>query len=239
MAAEKKKASAQEPVRRLGAQASDQEILSFILRLADPKCDAERAAAVLLDRSSGLADVLDTPPEFLAEVPGITPRTASLLAAYPDIFRRYQESKDQPRDRILDTQTAFHAVRNKFYGRKEEIMVLLILDSKGFLRYMGIIAEGLTHSVPLYIREIIRLCLAYKADTIYIAHNHPSGSCTPSVQDIACTKEIEWALSSIDVILSDHFIFTDEDFLSMRSSGILRTLRQEIAMYKKQIIRGK
>ena len=239
MATEKRKPSAKEPVRRLSTQASDQEILSFILRLADPKCDAERISAVLLDRGSGLADVLDTPPELLAEVPGLTPRTVSLLAACPDIFRCYQESKNQPRERILDTQTAFHAVRNKFYGRKEQIMVLLILDSKGFLRYMGIVAEGLTHSVPLYIREIIRLCLAYGADTVYIAHNHPSGSCTPSVQDFACTKEVEWALSSIDVNLSDHFIFTDEDFLSMRSSGILRTLRQEIAMSKKQIIRGK
>ena len=71
---------------------------------------------------------------------------------------------------------------------------------------------------------------------VYLAHNHPSGNCTPSRQDIQTTKEIELALSGIDVILSDHFIFTDEDYLSMRATGVLQKLRHDIATLKRQII---
>ena len=100
--------------------------------------------------------------------------------------------------------------------------MLLILDSKGYLKYMGIVNEGSVHGVPIYIRQIARLCLLYDADAVYLAHNHPSGNCTPSRQDIQTTKEIELALSGIDVILSDHFIFTDEDYLSMRATGVLQ-----------------
>ena len=58
----------------------------------------------------------------------------------------------------------------------------------------------------------------------------------PSRQDIQTTKEIELALSGIDVILSDHFIFTDEDYLSMRATGVLQKLRHDIATLKRQII---
>ena len=131
---------------------------------------------------------------------------------------------------------AFAAVQNKFFGRKTEIVVLLILDSKGYLKYMGIVNEGSVHGVPIYIRQIARLCLLYDADAVYLAHNHPSGNCTPSRQDIQTTKEIELALSGIDVILSDHFIFTDEDYLSMRATGVLQKLRHDIATLKRQII---
>ena len=84
--------------------------------------------------------------------------------------------------------------------------------------------------------QIARLCLLYDADAVYLAHNHPSGNCTPSRQDIQTTKEIELALSGIDVILSDHFIFTDEDYLSMRATGVLQKLRHDIATLKRQII---
>ena len=206
--------------------ASEQEILSFILRAADPKTDADAAAAALLKRFDRLAEVLDAPRELLEETPGISTRTAALLASYPDVFRAYTESKNQTRLRIVDTQCAFQAVRSKFYGRRSEIMVLLILDSKGYLKYMDIVSEGSSYSVPIYIREIIRLCILYQAEVVFVAHNHPSGNCAPSRQDILSTKELELALSSIDVMLFDHFIFSDDDFLSMRACGVLQKLRQ-------------
>lgn len=212
------------------------DILTFALHLLDPSCPAQTTAAALLERHGKLSDVFDTPAQILAECPGVGPRLASALAAYPDLFRAYMESKNQARTRIVDTKTAFAAVQNKFFGRKTEIVVLLILDSKGYLKYMGIVNEGSVHGVPIYIRQIVRLCLLYDADAVYLAHNHPSGNCTPSRQDIQTTKEIELALSGIDVILSDHFIFTDEDYLSMRATGVLQKLRHDIATLKRQII---
>ena len=102
------------------------------------------------------------------------------MPRFPALFRLYIESKQTVRERITDTQMAFHAVQSKFFGRRTEIVVLLILDSKGYLKYMDVVNEGSVRGVPLYIRELVRLCLLYDADTIYLAHNHPSGNCTPS-----------------------------------------------------------
>ena len=36
--------------------------------------------------------------------------------------------------------------------------------------------------------------------------------------------------------MTDHFIFTDEDYLSMRATGVLQKLRHDIATLKRQII---
>ena len=235
MAAGRKNTEQVHHLQRPG-ELSDLEALVYVLQQAEPACDARGIAETLLDKYDRLCDVMETLPELLMRTPGVTARMAEAITAYPALFRQYQESKSRTRQRIWDTATAYQLVKSKFLSRKTEIMVLQILDSKGMLRYMGVVAEGNTRSVPLYIREIMRLCLAYEADTVYISHNHPSGNVTPSAADIAVTKEIALALSGIDVGLSDHFIFTDEDFLSMRESGVLRSLRNEIALLKKQII---
>ena len=94
------------------------DILTFALHLLDPSCPAQTTAAALLERHGQLSDVFDTPAQILAECPGVGPRLASALAAYPDLFRAYMESKNQARTRIVDTKTAFAAVQNKFFSRK-------------------------------------------------------------------------------------------------------------------------
>lgn len=234
--AAQKRVLAEIPRMPAGANPTEREVLCFILRVLRADTKEESLADALLGRFETLAGVLDAPAEILLETPGMDARVAGALCAYPDIFRAYTESKQLVRTRIVDTACAFEAVRRKFLGRKTEIVVLLLLDSKGYLQYIGVVSEGSVRGVPVYIRDIVRLCLLYGADAVYLAHNHPSGNCAPSKQDITATKEIELALSSIDVVLSDHFIFTDEDFLSLRATGVLQRLRHDIAAFKRQLI---
>ena len=234
MAGERKAAGGANAIPRLEAARgpSEADALAFLLRTVNPRVDAEAVAGRLLERFGHLSDVFDAPAELLAAVPGVSARMAGLIAVFPALFRLYIESKQTVRERITDTQMAFHAVQSKFFSRRTEIVVLLILDSKGYLKYMDVVNEGSVRGVPLYIRELVRLCLLYDADTIYLAHNHPSGNCTPSGRDIKSTNEIDTVLHGIGVHLADHFIFADDDYVSMRASGILQKLRNDRIMQK-------
>lgn len=217
-------------------EVSDRDMLTQMLHLLDPKVDAEAIASALLDRFDRFSNIMDASTDILVKIPGIDARLAEILSSYPKVLRQYQDSKNRTRERILDTATAYSQVQGKFFGRKNEIMVLQLLDSRSFLRFMGVIAEGNTHSVGMYLRDVIRLCLDYQASAVYISHNHPSGNCLPSAADINTTKELILALSSIDVFVVDHFIFTDTDFVSMRESGILKSIKMDIMEVKKQVI---
>lgn len=59
------------------------------------------------------------------------------------------------------------------------------------------------------------------AKYISICHNHPSGSIRPSKGDKEVTQQIGEAASLLGIVLLDHIILTEDDFLSFASEGLL------------------
>ena len=55
-----------------------------------------------------------------------------------------------------------------------------------------------------------------------LAHNHPSGIAIPSREDIDLTLRLRDALDVMDILLLDHLVIADDDFVSMSDSGYLR-----------------
>lgn len=63
-------------------------------------------------------------------------------------------------------------------------------------------------SVPFDVKIIMQFALLSNAEAIIVAHNHPSGSLTPSQADICCTEQLRKACNCLNVVLADHFIIT-------------------------------
>jgi len=186
--------------------------------------DTEELAKALLFRFDSFAGVISAPIKELMKVKGMEHSAAKFITDIPRFFRRYIDDMNSPNLRVYSTEIAYKLVRNKFFGRKTEIIVLVILNSKGQVVYNNIIAEGSVSMVPVYIKQIMQLCVEYNADTIILAHNHPSGNPSPSKGDVVATKEVQMAVESIYVTMHDHMIFTDTDYFSMRGSGWLESI---------------
>jgi DNA repair protein RadC len=54
-----------------------------------------------------------------------------------------------------------------------------------------------------------------------LVHNHPSGDPTPSRPDIEMTKEVQKAAEIMGIVLHDHVIVGNADWLSFRREGLL------------------
>jgi DNA repair protein RadC len=52
----------------------------------------------------------------------------------------------------------------------------------------------------------VKLALAHNAAAVILCHNHPSGSCLPSGDDLSITTKIKEVLKVVDVQVLDHFI---------------------------------
>lgn len=68
---------------------------------------------------------------------------------------------------------------------------------------------------------ILQAALLLNSSSIVIGHNHPSGNTKPSSADIALTKKFKAACETMDIVLLDHIIVTEESYYSFADEGVL------------------
>ena len=197
----------------------DHEILEMLLFYGIPQKDTNPIAHELLNSFGTIKRVFEAPYEELLKVPGIGENAAVLIKMIPLLAKRYAESGVEDKRRIYSTAEAVKVLRPKFIGESEEIFVLMLMGSDGRLLFCKTINRGSIHEVLVYIREITKKAIQYKADMAIVAHNHPNGNTMPSTGDLNATREVIRALESINVHLEDHIIFAGESYNSMKKSG--------------------
>ncbi|WP_294291112.1 JAB domain-containing protein [uncultured Sphingomonas sp.] len=70
-------------------------------------------------------------------------------------------------------------------------------------------------------RTLTSDALAFGADGVIVAHNHPSGDPAPSRHDLDHARSLARALALMDVRLVDHLIVTAHATTSLRAMGVV------------------
>lgn len=198
----------------------DHQILEMLLFYVYPRTDTNPLAHRLLNKFGNLSAVFDAPLDTLIEA-GLTKNAATFLTMIPDIARVYLNDRNNNKSKIIDFDDLGKYFIPKFIGRDEEAVVLLLADAKGKEVFCGVISKGSLHSSEVPVRKIIDYSMRYNAATAIIAHNHPSGVALPSRDDVAVTKKLIKSMDLVGVLLFDHFIVAEDDFVSLRDSGLV------------------
>lgn len=199
-------------------------VLELLLYYAIPLKDTNLIAHELLQKFGSLSGVFDAPFEELLKVEGIGKSAATLIKLIPPLCRRYQEDLDKDKTVIYSYDEAGKRLISKFIGRQNEVVILMLLDSKTRILYCDIVEEGAVNSANVYIKKIVRLSVQYDASYAILSHNHPSGSCLPSKQDLSTTRWVYEALDTVEVRLIDHIIISGNDYLSIAKSKLMPEL---------------
>lgn len=83
------------------------------------------------------------------------------------------------------------------------------------------LSEGGLTETAIDVRVILKEALLCNATVVALAHNHPSGSITPSLPDDSITKRVQKACEAVRIYFLDHIIVTDGRYYSYRDSGRL------------------
>lgn len=122
---------------------------------------------------------------------------------------------------ITSSKMAKEAIATKFLNYPErEVFGCLFLDSQHRIIEWKELFFGTINVNTVYPREVVKAALQLNAASVIFAHNHPSGSVTPSQQDRELTKTLTDILKVIHVRVLDHLIIGDSVF-SMTDSGYL------------------
>ena len=195
------------------------EIIELLLYYVVPRKDTNDVAHVLMDSFGSLSAIMDAPLNSLAEVEGIGEKSALLLKLIPVLARLYMEDKYKNLDKIMTEEKIHNMIINKFIGRTNENVALMLMDSKRKLLFFGIVSEGGPNASDIHIGKIMNLAVKYSASYCALAHNHPSGMALPSSQDLKTTRSLSSAFKLLGVKLLDHIIVADNDSISLLESG--------------------
>ena len=104
---------------------------------------------------------------------------------------------------------------------KHEKFVVCYLNGQSQLLTTEIAAVGSLSTSAVYPREIVSRVIELGANSVLFAHNHPSGSTTPSNSDRAVTKKLQTGLNAIDVEVQDHIIVGGSEHFSFADHHLL------------------
>lgn len=108
----------------------------------------------------------------------------------------------------------------KLAGYQKEVFAVMFLDSHLKLIAFKEMSYGTVDRGTMHHREVAREALLLNASSVIYAHNHPTGDCRPSKDDIRMTKASKEVLSLIEVDLVDHFIVGD-GYYSMVENNVI------------------
>lgn len=198
---------------------TDAELLELLLRFTGDGA-GERAEAVLA-RFPNIAAVMEADTEALSTVSGLSENDVLLLRLVPELHRRYFLSRTQTEERLTGSAAFGRYLLPYFYGARDEMVYLLSLDAAGKVLNCRLLGHGSVNSANVPARRLVQEALGANATAVVLAHNHPSGIALPSKEDVELTLRLRDALDVMDILLLDHIVVADDDFVSMRDSGYL------------------
>ena len=199
----------------------DHQVLELLLFYALPRVDTNPIAHRLLARFGTLSGVFNASVEELQKVEGIGENAATLLHLLPSLCRRYLADLNSDLIQLSTVEDAGRYLTSRLIGRPNEVMLLLCLDGKDRIISCEELAEGTVDRVSVTLRAIVELAVRHHAVSVLLAHSHAQGFALPSAADIHMTLQLKNALDSIGILLKDHIIVSNDDFISLAASGHL------------------
>ena len=199
----------------------DHSVLELLLFYAVPRRDVNELAHALLGHFGTLDAVFEASYEDMMRVPGVGENVATLLTLIPQVGRRYQMAKRRQQTILRSSEDAGNYLVPLYLYERTEVVYLLCLDAKCKALCCVPVHRGSITVVSISVRKIVQTALNQNAASVVLAHNHPSGYALPSQEDLDTTRTLQTALQSVGIVLADHIIVADDDYVSLADDGYL------------------
>ncbi len=140
-----------------------------------------------------------------------------------EISVTYSSSK-QKKQKVNNSKDSYEILLNSWDKNiielQEEFKILLLNRSNTVLGVYPMSKGGVSGTI-VDAKLVFSVALKCNASSIIIAHNHPSGSLTPSEGDKRITQKLIKAGKYLDIVLLDHLIITKDGFYSFSDCGLI------------------
>ena len=206
------------------ASLSDAELLAVILRTGTKGMNSLELAKSLIhscENEDGILNIHHLTYEKLKTIKGIGKVKAIQILCLSELTKRLSKAKAKEGLVFSQPSSIAEYYMEEMRHQKQEVMKLLMLNTKSKLVGETNISKGTVNSAIVSPRELFIEALAKEAVSIILINNHPSGDPTPSCNDILLTKRVKDAGALIGVELLDHIIIGNNCYVSFLEQNFI------------------
>jgi DNA repair protein RadC len=153
----------------------------------------------------------------LCEVHGLGLAKASQIIASIELSKRYLIRTNK---RISSAADVYEELK-PFCRKQQEHFLSITLDGASHIINIRTVFIGTLNQSLVHPREVFADAISDRAAGIIIAHNHPSGTLSPSRADIQITDRLKEVAKLVGIELLDHVIVAKEGYYSFSDEGLL------------------
>ncbi len=197
------------------------ELIAIVLGSGTQGKSVLELAQEIFSHFGSLDKLLSATVVELMEIKGVGRAKAIQLKAVFGIASKGKKINAIEKFPILSPLEAYVLVKGEIAEEKREIMMVLLRDIRGRLIHRESVAIGTLSQILIHPREVFHLAVRYKAYSMIIAHNHPSGDPTPSEADLEVTRAMIQSGRVMGIGLDDHLIVCRDAFTSLQERGFI------------------
>ena len=200
----------------------DEELVMLILGTGTSQMPVDSMAGKIVEvlDDSDSSEVV----EKLLQLKGVGQGKALAVAAALELGKRRNNHLCAP---IKSSADIVPFVKNYAVCRKEHFL-LVTLNGGHEIIQIHVVSVGTLNRTLIHPREIFSTAMKENAAAIIVCHNHPSGNCQPSEEDILVTHNLEQVGEIMGIELLDHIIVCrDSHFSFMDNKMLLRFMNKK------------
>lgn len=195
---------------------SDDELIMIILGSGTKEMPVE----FLAKKVSDILEISDDSEivKNLLSIKGMGQSKALAIAAALELGRRKYRYKEAV---IKKPSDIIPFIRNYSMSQKEHFLCISLNGANEILK-VKVVSIGTVNHTLAHPREIYSDVIKENAAAVIVSHNHPSGNCEPSKEDIITTKILKNAADILGISFLDHIIFSQNSYFSFMEHDLLK-----------------
>ena len=201
---------------------SDAELIAILIGSGNTEESAvELSKRIMAGVGNNLNELYKQSVNDLMKFKGIGEAKAISIVAALEVGARRQAADVVVKDKLVTSRDAFELLKPVLSGLPHEEFWVIYLNRSSKILAKEQISQGGIVGTVADTRIIFKKALETLATSIILAHNHPSGTLSPSKADIALTQKLKQGGELIDVQVLDHIIIGENGYYSFADEGAM------------------
>ena len=200
---------------------TDVELLAILISTGNKETNVLELASNVLQAHKGITGLQNLTLSELTQEKGIGKAKATTILAAVELGKRVHNSTVAYRPIINDSTDAGVLLESRMRHLDREHFCVVLLSANNAVIGIETISICTLTNTPVHPREVFKPAIRQSASAVVLAHNHPSGDCMPSDDDIYLTERLVEAGQIIGIHVIDHIIVGEDRYYSFSDNELL------------------